>query len=251
MTGNKAQDDDVRTQGAARWSYDKAAPETTELRRPGWLPLAFAAPGAGAGLLVKYLAQWLVTLPKAPFKDPAAFLTSLPEPWLTLGLLIAGTLAGLLLGLTVLHEELTVRVSGDEVRLTRKGEPSDFPRTRLAVAFRDRKDLVLVDTGGVELAREACDFPERRLAAAFTRHGHRWADQDPHAADFRLWVPDTPGLPTGADALLKARAKAVARTDSTADDDRRELRTELSRLGVSVRDDKRRQYWRGPARPQS
>ncbi|NBE53131.1 hypothetical protein GUY60_17230 [Streptomyces sp. YC537] len=214
-----------------------------------WLPLAFAVLGAGAGLVVKYLAQWLVTLPKAPFKEPAELLTRIPEPWLTLGLLVVGTVLGVVLGLIVLHEELTVRVSGDEVRLTRKGEPSTFARAEIGMAFRDHKELVLLGPDGAQLTCEPCDFAERRLASAFTRHGHRWAEQDPHAADFRLWVPDTPGLPTGADALLKARAKALTRKESNADEDRRELRAELARLGVYVRDEKGRQYWRSARRP--
>jgi hypothetical protein len=46
-----------------------------------------------------------------------------------------------------------------------------------------------------------------------------------------------PGLPAGANALFTAREKA----DS---DDSRELRSELAKLGVLVRDDKGKQYWR-------
>ncbi|MFM9372485.1 hypothetical protein [Streptomyces sp. Da 82-17] len=218
--------------------------DASRLRQPGWLPLAFAALGTGAGFAAKHLAHWLVSLPRAPFKGPAELLTSLPEPWLTLGLLVAGAVLGLLAGLLVLHEELAVRVDAAGVTLTRGGEPSTFPRAKLAAAFRDGKDLVLLGPDGAELARERCDFRERRLASAFTRHGHRWTDRDPHAADFRLWVPDAPGLPPGADALLKARAKALARDDSTSAADRRELRAELARLGVYVRDEKRRQHWR-------
>jgi len=45
----------------------------------------------------------------------------------------------------------------------------------------------------------------------------------------------------GADALLKARATARKRDDA---DDARELAEELRRLGVTVRDEKKRQYWR-------
>ncbi|MDI3402363.1 hypothetical protein QIS96_00735 [Streptomyces sp. B-S-A6] len=185
-----------------------------------------------------------MSLPRAPFKGPAELLTSLPEPWLTLGLLVAGAALGLLVGLFALHEELTVRVCDQRVLLIRSGEPNTVPRAELAQAFRDANDLVLLGPDSSELAREPCDFTERRPAAAFTRHGHRWADTDPYAAEFRLWVPGAPDLPTGADALLKARAKALTRPDSTTAGDRRELRAELARLGVYVRDEKKRQYWR-------
>ncbi|MFJ7078113.1 hypothetical protein [Streptomyces sp. NPDC098781] len=53
-----------------------------------------------------------------------------------------------------------------------------------------------------------------------------------------------PGLPEGADALMRARAAARER-DGGADDSR-ELRGELLKLGVVVRDEGKRQYWRVP-----
>jgi cysteinyl-tRNA synthetase len=49
-------------------------------------------------------------------------------------------------------------------------------------------------------------------------------------------VPGVDGLPPGADALLTAREKNS--------DDADELRAELARLGVVVRDEKGKQYWR-------
>ncbi|MEU8916541.1 CysS/YqeB C-terminal domain-containing protein [Streptomyces nigrescens] len=51
-----------------------------------------------------------------------------------------------------------------------------------------------------------------------------------------------PGLPQGANALLKARAQLLDKKSST--EDLRELREELARVGVVVRDEKRQQYWR-------
>jgi hypothetical protein len=59
--------------------------------------------------------------------------------------------------------------------------------------------------------------------------------------EYRRWVPDTPDLPIGADALLKARQRAL---DSDQGGDVAELRDELARLGVVVRDEAKRQYWR-------
>ncbi|MFC7302804.1 hypothetical protein ACFQVC_01060 [Streptomyces monticola] len=216
--------------------------KVTEVKQPQWVPFALAVIGTGAGFAVKHLAQWLVTLPRAPFKGPAETLTAVPEPWLTVGLLVAGAVVGLLAGFIILHEELAVRVAADRVVLSRADSPREFARGQVAMAARDGKDLVLIGTGGEQLAREECDFTARRLAAAFTTHGYAWAAADPHAGDFRRWVPDTPGLPAGADALFKAREKALERSDGTSD--ARELHEELARLGVYVRDSKSRQYWR-------
>jgi hypothetical protein len=73
-------------------------------------------------------------------------------------------------------------------------------------------------------------------------HGFAWReDGDPYRGEFRLWVPDMPGLPDGANALLSARAKARAgRENGTVE----VIRGELRRLGVVVRDEARHQYWR-------
>ncbi|MDG4863772.1 hypothetical protein P8605_37080 [Streptomyces sp. T-3] len=219
--------------------------KVTELSQPRWIPPLFMLLGAGAGWLVKLLAQWVVTLPWAPLQGPAETLTKAPEPWLTIAAIGVGTAAGLLFGLYVLHTELSLRVSADRVVLSRAGLTSEFTAAEIALVCRDGKDLVLLGHHGEELAREDSDLDDRRFRDAFTRHGHPWADHDPHADAFRRWVPGTPGLPAGADALLKARAKVLDKGDSATE--ARELRAELARLGVYVRDRKKRQHWRTAA----
>ncbi|MGD9484791.1 hypothetical protein WDH52_16275 [Streptomyces sp. TRM70308] len=215
--------------------------DTTVVAQPPWLTPAFTAVGAAGGWLVRLLAQWLVGLPWAPLQGPAELLTSVPEPWLTVGTVVAGALLGLGLGFVAHHESLRVAVSGDGVRLTLKGESEDFPREAVGGVFRDGERLVLLDRDGGELAREECDLAADRLATAFTAHGYPWTEGDPHAAEFRRWVPESPGLPEGADALLKARERALKAKDGA---DTRELRRELARLGVVVREERHRQYWR-------
>ncbi|MGD3109556.1 YqeB family protein [Streptomyces sp. YGL11-2] len=230
---------------------DPAADGPTVLGRATWstvcIYLVFAVVGAGAGWLVGVLAGWLVTLPWAPMQGPARLLTSIPEPWLP----VVGTVAGLVLGRVAQYEELVIRLTADRVTLTRKGRERKFSRDAVATSFRDGGELVLLGHDGGELARQECDMDIRRLADAFTEYGYVWVDADPHRDDFRRWVPATPGLPEGANALLTARQE-VLKKKGPSDDDVRELRDELARLGVVVKDVKRRQYWRtirgtGPA----
>ncbi|MFF3894052.1 hypothetical protein ACFYY3_12825 [Streptomyces sp. NPDC001812] len=209
--------------------------------------VAFGLAGAGVGWLIGPLADWLVTLPWAPLQGPAELVASLPAPALS----AAGAVTGLILGLVAQYEQLVVRLSDDHVALTRKGREQDFPRDAVATVFRDGKQLVLLGHDGGELTRQECDLDTGRLANAFTEHGYAWADVDPHQGEFRRWVPGAPGLPEGANALLKARQESLEKKGSS-DDDVEELREELARLGVVVRDEKRRQYWRtfhqaGPA----
>jgi hypothetical protein len=55
-----------------------------------------------------------------------------------------------------------------------------------------------------------------------------------------------PGLPEGANALLNARTRALAKKQK---DDEAELRREVGTLGVVVRDEGTRQYWRRAPSP--
>ncbi|MEU8780319.1 hypothetical protein [Streptomyces sp. NPDC048637] len=225
--------------------------KTTKLAQPAWtvalVHVVFVLVGAGAGWLVKVLAEWLVTLPWAPMQGPAKLLTSIPEPWLTVGLLSVGAALGLVLALMAQHEELAVAVSNERVALTRRARGQEFAHDRVVQAFLDGKQLVLLGGDNGELAREACELNAQRVADAFRAHGYSWADEDPCKDDFRRWVSDMPGLPQGANALLKARAQLLDKNNST--NELRELREELAGLGVVVRDEKKRQYWRLNQRP--
>ncbi|CAL9309249.1 hypothetical protein SUDANB51_03734 [Streptomyces sp. enrichment culture] len=224
-------------------SREPQAGRVTELAESAWVIVLFCvACGAVASALLPLLARLLLSLRWAPLKGPAELLTSVPEPALTLGTIAVGVLGGLLLGLSAVHDSLSVRVADTHVTLTIRDGSQEFAREEISVLFRDGKHLVVLAPSGMELAREHCGLPWRRLADALTEHGHTWAREDPYRAQFRRWVPGTPGLPPGADALLRARAKA--RKDGDGAEEARELRGELLRLGVVVRDEDKRQFWR-------
>ncbi|MFE4610060.1 hypothetical protein ACFRK5_17180 [Streptomyces niveus] len=224
-----------------------AAGQVTVLAQPAWIVPAFAAVGAVVGWLVKLLANRLVEWDWAPLKGPAKLLNSIPEPWLTILGVTAGVVLGVLVGFIALHESLTVRVSDTRLTLTIRDETRELRRADIGPLFLDGKFLVLLGHRTEELAREPFDLDRAALAAAFTTHGYDWAAEDPHKADFHPWVPDTPGLPVGANALLSARAHAMRKTDKK--EDVRALREELNGLGLAIRDESKRQYWRLPKPP--
>ncbi|MDQ2585732.1 YqeB family protein [Saccharothrix yanglingensis] len=201
-------------------------------------------PLAGAGVLfgLKSIAGWVAGLSWAPMQGPFRLVASIPEPWGTVGSLGAGLVLGLVVSAIAAHERLTVEVFNEGVELERGGKTRNFDRTLVSGVFLDGKKLVLlgVDTG--ELVRESHDLDAGALADAFQTHGYQWLDGDPYAADYRRWVSGTPDLPPGADALLKVRADALRKDDG---EDAAQLREELARLGVVVREDKKkRQFWR-------
>lgn len=113
--------------------------------------------------------------------------------------------------------------------------------------FLDGKQLVLLGKSTEELARQGGDLDTKGIRAAFVAHGYPWRDDgDPHKNDYRRWVAGLPDLPAGADALFQARQRALDKGDH---EDMAQLRKQLGRMGIVVRDEKKRQHWRlsGPA----
>ncbi|MEV7988887.1 hypothetical protein [Micromonospora sp. NPDC085948] len=216
----------------------------------------FPLVGAGLGWLLVATTGWLARLPWVPFGDLVEWLDRLPEPQATFGAVAVGVLAGLVVAGIGTAERLIVTVDAAQVRLRRSDQDRAVARVDTRMVFLADKHLVLLDGDGAELARESTDLPAAQLAEAFRTHGWSWADDDPHRSAYRLWVSDLPGLPAGADALLRARERAIERDRR---DDARELRRELGRLGVVLRDEGKRQYWRlttravapGPEQPTS
>jgi hypothetical protein len=209
----------------------------------GLMWIGFPALGGGAGWALPWVLDRLAEVSFPFMRAPIEFAASIPEPWATLGFVAAGCVGGLLIAGEWHEEALAVEVSRASVTLTRKGREQTVPGTRIAWVYRDGSTLVLLDPGGRELAREPSDLELKRLRDAFTRHGYRWADEDPFTGTYRRWVEDLPDLPAGADALFRARQRALDRGDKK---DAAQLRTELGKLGVVVRDEGKTQFWRLP-----
>lgn len=227
--------------------------EATVLARPmgervliwGGFPLV----GAVLGWLLPIVADWAVSLPWFPFQGPLELVAGLPALVATIGGLVLGLVAGVVLALVSESEYTTVTVADDKVTLRNDAETRTVERADATAVFRDGTDLVLLGPDTGELARQGGDMPApERLRAAFRRHGYPWRDDgDPHAEHYQRWVEDLPGLSASAHALLKARARAVERKDRS---DAEQLRSELAGLGVVLRDRDGKQFWR-PAPPDS
>ena len=215
----------------------------TEVREPGWVWTlvwtAFPALGAAAGWLVVRLSDWAADQRWVPLRGLFRLVDRHASPAVTVATIAAGAVVGLVLAYLGHLEKVAVTVTDDAVEVRRADRGRRVERASVGAAFVDGKHLVVQDAAGAELVREKTDLPAAGLAAAFTAHGYPWREADPHAGDFRLWVEGLPDLPPGADPLLRARAKVLGKRDE-AD----ELRGELARIGVVVRDERKRQYVR-------
>ncbi len=212
------------------------------------------------GALLAYgllrLAGWMTGLPWVPFQGPARLVDELLGERGLLGIvicLVVGVVAGLAFAAHAVRDIAVVTVDAGRASVALRGDRTEVSRDRVTDVFVDRKDLVVLgvrttsarDARVVELAHVRTELATDRLAAAFRTVGWPWHDADPHLARFRRWVPGDPALPPSADAVLRARASML---DADKAADAAELRRELARLDVVVRDVDKTQHWR-PATP--
>lgn len=221
-----------------------ARPESLVSNQPLLTVLYLVLPvlGGGVGYALMRLSDWMLSLPWLPFQGALELVQSLPQPGVTIALVVLGGLAGLWLASEIAGSQMTVAVTDHAVVLRRGQDRQELARTQVHRVFTDGSDLVLHGAGGTELARERHDLNLSKLHRAFSQHGYPWRTGDPYVEQFRPWVSGAPDLPEGADGLLANRAKAV---EQDADGQlARDYRHELSRLGVAVRDSGGRQHWR-------
>lgn len=197
--------------------------------------------GLFLGLGILAIADWVAGLAWAPFQGPFQLVAEAPRPAATIVVLALGAVAGLVFGLVVLGDSLVIEVTEEAVVLRRGDTVTRVERTELGSVHLDAKELVFLDETGLEVARVASDLPVDRVRSSLVEARHPWRDSDPFADDFRRWVEDTPDLTGAANAVLAARARALGKGEAK---DAADLRRELIKLGLVLRDRDDRQYWR-------
>lgn len=202
---------------------------------------AFPLVGAGAGWLLAQLPGWIEGTPIPFFSGLIEILDDYSGTIMTLALIAVGIIAGALVALSAYEEVVWVTVTDDDVKVAVVDKTKEFKRNQVADVFTDGKTLVLLGRDTSELVRQKTDHKSPRLQAAFEAHAYPWREGDPHEAAFTRWVDGVPGLGEHANAILRARQVAL---DEDNKDDIVELREEAAKLGVVVRDVKKRQHWR-------
>jgi hypothetical protein len=171
---------------------------------------------------------------------------SAPEPHASIGALVIGGLAGLVLATLAALDRLTVTVADDQVTFTRGGVTRAVKRPLVGAVFLDGRRLVLLGRAAEELAREASDLEADRLRDAFVVHGFPWrAGGDPYMDQYRRWVDDLP-----RPARQRQRAAQGARPGAGQGRRRRggPAARRPGQAGRRVRDENKRQYWRRSGR---
>lgn len=198
--------------------------------------------GLVAGGLLAVLLDWALGLPWVPMQGPLELVDEVTGDWTLPVLAVIGLVLGLAIAAVADREVARVEVGPDAVTVTQEGREQRVPAGEVDAVFVEEGLLVVQDASGRRRAWARMeDLSEDEVRAAFAEHGYAWVEADPFASDFRRWVPDAPALPVGANAVLVARQKAL---EDNKGQDAEDFRLELQKLGVVVRDEGDRQFWR-------
>ncbi|WP_158852450.1 YqeB family protein [Saccharothrix deserti] len=223
---------------------NKAAERTTVSHSTGlhvFLWTAFPGGGALLGFVLAHVPGWIAVLPWFPNQEKIAELAEVIGPKATVALVAVGVLVGGFVALMAYDDMVTVTIDEESVTVKRGDKEAVFGGAAVSGAFVDAKDLVLLGPHGEELTREKTDLKPHKLRAGFEAHGYDWHERDPYGEKFTRWIDGSSGLSQDVHAILRARQTAIESGDT---DDLRDLRRELSRHGVFVREEGKRQYWR-------
>lgn len=198
--------------------------------------------GLTIGYFIPQIAKWALSLQWIHFEGPLRIITSFQGSSAAFITALLVMSAGIWFAHSVIAMLLSVKITDDTVELITGKKVQTIRSDDIALVFIDHKRLVLLGTAGYELVREEFDEKPVKVEKAFRKHKYKWAaDGDPFKGQFRRWIPDAPDLSPGAHALLKARHNALKDEET---DDVEEFRLELAQLGIVVRDEGTRQYWR-------
>lgn len=197
--------------------------------------------GALVGFALSRVPSWIAALAWFPNQAKMTELADVIGFKVTLVLVVAGFLVGCFLAVMAYDYIVSVTIDDENVTIKRSDEETTLSATDVNCAFVDEGHLVLLGSASEELAREKTGLSLDALQVAFASHGYSWHERDPYADSFTRWVDGASGLSQDANAILRARQIALDGGDSA---DQRELRTELARHRIVVRDGGKRQYWR-------
>jgi hypothetical protein len=151
-----------------------SATKTTVVRTPLTQHLVvgavFVAIGVGVGLAAPYVVPWGLAQPWLPFKGlliPLDQLTDRFGAWL---LVVAGGVAGLVLGFIAAADETSVQISARDITFVKGDKKQRFARSQIGTAVVDGHHLVLRDKADADLIRQKLDLSMSTVAEALSRH---------------------------------------------------------------------------------
>lgn len=195
-------------------------------------------------ILGYFLPSLLFLIRKIPFLSDNQLLNSvsgLNAQWILWTLSIAGLLLGIILSMFIYSDILKLEVNKNYITVEKDDRKFDIEKKDISSIFKDRKNLIILNNDSLELLNESTDYTVEQLRETFTRFHYPWAEEDPYIDDYFEWKIDHSELNQQANRILYDRRQALRDDDEKKSKD---LKNDLSELGVIVKDHDKKQFVR-------
>lgn len=210
--------------------------------------IGFSIIGAVLGYFLKNILSWVNSNERFSNHKRLSLITKITDflnstfgEWAILLFIITGVVIGIYLAKMLLRESPIISISNHNIDIDNDLESLTFIRDEIQDIYYDDDELVIISSSGHELLRESYDIKKETLKKAFRNHSYPFNLLDPYKACFKLWSASVDELSPPGNALMKARALAIKNID---EEEIIDIREELSKLGVIVKDNDTKQYWR-------
>lgn len=129
-----------------------------------------SALGVGVGVLLPRIAGWALTLPWTPGRSTLHLIDRYATGSLAWALPVLGLVAGVLLGLSLVHETVRVQVGPDAVVLLKGDRRQRFARAEVSRVLIEDKHLVLRGRLDEDLVRQKLDVSREAVLTAIHRY---------------------------------------------------------------------------------
>lgn len=197
--------------------------------------------GALIGWFIPTISGWLIKIPFIPFDGIFQWVASLGGTLVSIIGLSLGIIAGIIFTMYAFTESLKITVSDLDVKLLIKEDTKVIDKEDISAVFISGKNLIILSADGMELYHEKCESKKEKVEEAFKHHGYPWSDKDPYDNEYFRWVEDHSDITPHINVLLSARERSLKNAET---EEAEVLRKDLSRLGVIIRDEGKRQYIR-------
>lgn len=161
--------------------------------------------------------------------------------WVSIILMFAGVVIGVLLSLTVYSEALKMSVSDQEILINKDDHEKIIKKSEVKEIFMENNEVVITGNSGQELLREKTDITKEKIRKIFLYHHYPWCEQDPYVDEYMLWTLEDHTLGEKVNSILYDRRKAIREGDKKK---AKNLKMDLNELGVVVKDQGENQYVR-------
>ncbi|MBB4823336.1 hypothetical protein HNO89_000556 [Sporosarcina luteola] len=232
---------------SANTKPEKTIIAVSRFEKWAWL-IAFSIFGVALGYFFSRILSWLMTKDRIPFQERLTFINKFVElfqlhlgEWSNVLFSIVGLVGGLYGAKLLLRESPAISITNDNIKIANDVITIELLQDEIRDIYYDHDELVIVGCSGHELLRKSYDSKPETLKVAFKQHGYPFRTDDLYSHLFTLWQPASQHLPDHVHALLKAREIAKKNDEG---EEANVMRSELAKLGVVVKDEGTKQFWR-------